>query len=113
MTSPPLYGRCPTSALLGSGVYVPVVVVVEVPFIREIPPRGGPVTVPSNPARFLVFVGLGLIFQDLGDDPAVGFGGNEDFREDQRSRWSAWSLTLVLSDSSRLGSGRGGLWRWW
>ena len=98
---------------IGSGIYVPVIVVVKVPVIWEVFPRGGLVAVMSGATLLFVFVGFGLVFQDLRDDPAVGFGGDEDLREDQRTRWSAGSLTLVLSDASRLGSGRGGPWRWW
>ncbi len=90
-----------------------MVVVVEVPVVREVPPRGGLVAVALGTARLLVFVGFGLVFQDLRDDPAVGFGGDEDLREDQRTRWSAGSLAFVLSDPSQLGSGQGGSWWWW
>src|SRR6266478_160045 len=92
-----------------------MVVVVEVPLVWEVPPRGGLVVVTSGAARFLGFVGFGLVFQDLRDDPAVGFGGEEDLREDQRTCWSAWSFALVLSDPSCSGSGRSGSWwrRWW
>ena len=51
-------------------------------------------------ACLLVLVGFGLIFQDLRDDPAVGFRGDEDLWEDQQARWLAGSLALVLSDAS-------------
>ena len=59
-----------------------MVVVVEVPVVREVPPRGGLVVVALGAACLLVFVGLGLVLQDLRDDPAMGFGGDEDLRED-------------------------------
>ena len=78
---------------------------VEVPVVWEVVPGGRLVAVSSGSARFLVFVGLGLVLQDLGDEPAMGFGGDEDFGEDQRARGSSSLLTLVLSDPSRLGSG--------
>ncbi len=77
-----------------------MVVVVEVPVVWEVPPRGGLVAVALGATRFLVFVGLGLVFQDLWDDPAVGFGGDEDLRENQQTCWLARSLALVLSDPS-------------
>ena len=64
-------------------------------------------------ARFVGFVGLGLVLQDLRDDSAVGFGGDEDLREDQRMRWSARSFAFVFSDPPCSGSGRGGSWWWW
>ncbi len=90
-----------------------MVIVVEVPVVWEVPPRGGLVAVTLGATRLLVFVGLGLVFQDLWDDPTVGLGGDEDLRENQRTRWSARSLALVLSDPSQLGLGRGGSWWWW
>src|SRR6266436_8805453 len=86
---------------------------VEVPVIREVVPRRGLVAIASGSAGFFVFVGFGLIFQDLGNDPAVGFGGDEDLWEDQRACGSSALLALVLLDSSRLGSGRRGTWWWW
>jgi len=64
-------------------------------------------------ACFVGFVGLGLFFQDLRDDPTVGFGGDEDLGEDQRVCQSGRSLAFVLLDSPRLCSGRGGTWWWW
>ena len=90
-----------------------MVVVVEVPVVWEIPPRGGSVSIASGAACFVGFVGLGLVFQDLGDDAFVRLGGDEDFGEDQRARWSGGSFTLVLLDSSRLRLGRSGTWWWW
>src|SRR6266403_439426 len=90
-----------------------MVVVVEVPLVWEVPPRGGLVVVTSGAARFLGFVGFGLVFQDLRDDPAVGFGGEEDLREDQWVRWSGGSFSFVFLDPPRLCSGRGGVWWWW
>ena len=59
-----------------------MVVVVEVPFVREVSPRGGFVAVMVGVACFVGLVGLGLVFQDLWDDSAVGFGGDENVRED-------------------------------
>ena len=72
---------------------------VEVPVVWEIPPRGGFVAVALGAAGFVGLVGLGLVFQDLRDDPAVGFGGNENFGEDQQARWSGGAFALVLLDS--------------
>ncbi len=54
-----------------------MVVVVEVPIVWEVPPRGGSVTVVSGMAHFVGLVGLGLVFQDLRDDAVVGFGGDK------------------------------------
>src|SRR6266436_2693453 len=102
---PPPQAAVPPAHSVGPGVYVPVVVVVKVPVVWEVPPRGGLVVVALGATRFFVFVGLGLVFQDLRDDSAVGLGGDEDLRENQRTRWSARSLAFVLSDPSRLGSG--------
>ncbi len=82
-----------------------MVVMVEIPVVWEIPPRRGFVTVSSSTACFVGLVGFGLVLQDLRDDPAVGFGGDEDFGEDQRARWLGGSFTLVFLDSSQLGSG--------
>jgi len=76
-----------------------VVVVVKVPVVWEVIPGGGLVVVASGSARLLIFVGFGLVLQDLGDDSTVGFGGNEDLWEDQWTRGSSSLLTLVLSDS--------------
>ena len=64
--------------LVGSGVYVPVVIVVEVPVVWEIPPRGGLVAVASGAACFVGLVGLGLVFQDLRDEAVVGFRGDKN-----------------------------------
>ncbi len=55
---------------------------VEIPVVWEVPPRGGFVTVALGAAGFVGFVGFRLVLQDLWDDPAVGFGGDEDLRED-------------------------------
>ena len=85
--------------LVGSGVHVPVIVVVEVPLVWEVPPRGGLVTVALGATCLVGFVGFGLVLQDLQDDPAVGLGGDEDLREDQQARWSGGLLTLVFLDS--------------
>ena len=90
-----------------------MVVVVEVPVVWEIPPRGGLVTVALGATCLVGFVGFGLVLQDLQDDPAVGFRGDEDLGEDQWVRWLGGSFTLVFLDSSRLRSGRGGAWWWW
>jgi len=54
-----------------------VVVVVEVPVVWEVPPRGGSVVITSGAAHFVGLVGLGLVFQDLQDNAVVGFGGDE------------------------------------
>ncbi len=43
-----------------------MVVVIEVPVVWEIPPRGGSVLVVSGVVCFVGLVGLGLVFQDLG-----------------------------------------------
>ena len=59
-----------------------MVVVVEVPVVWEIPPQGGFIAVASSAACLVGFIGFGLVFQDLRDDPAVGFGGNENLWED-------------------------------
>ena len=59
-----------------------MVVVVEVPVVWEVSPRGGFVAVALDAAGFVGFVGLGLVLQDLRDDPAMWFGGDEDLRED-------------------------------
>ncbi len=59
-----------------------MVVVVEVPIVREVSPRWGLVAIALGAACLLGFVGLGLVFQDLRDDPAMWFGGDEDLRED-------------------------------
>ncbi len=59
-----------------------MVIVVEIPFVWEIPPRGGFVAVALGAACLVGFVGFGLVLQDLRDDPAVGFGGDEDLGED-------------------------------
>ena len=69
--------------------------------------------VTAGAAGFVGLVGFGLVLQDLQDDPAVGFGRDEDLGEDQWMRWSDGSFTLVLLDSSYPGSGRGGTWWWW
>ena len=90
-----------------------MVVVVEVPIVWEVVPQGGFVAVASGSARFLVFIGFGLVLQDLRDDSAMRFGGEEDLWEDQRARRSSTLFPLVLSNSSRLSSGRGGAWWWW
>src|SRR6266403_2660894 len=113
MTSPPFQGRCSTSALVGPGVYVPVVVMVKVPVVWEVVPGRGLVAVAPGSACLLFFVGFSLVLQDLGNDPVVGFGGDEDLWEDQRARGSPSLFALVLSDSSRLSSGRRGSWWWW
>ena len=90
-----------------------MVIMVEVPVVWEVAPGGGLVTLSTGATFLFGLIGLGLILQDLGDEPMVGLGGDEDFGEDQRARGSSSLLTLVLSDPSRLGSGRGGSWWWW
>ncbi len=77
-----------------------MVVVVEVPVIWEVPPQGGLVTVVSSAVRFVSFVGLGLVLQDLQDDTVVGFGGDEYFGEDQGSWWSCGLFAFVFLNSS-------------
>ena len=77
-----------------------MVVVVEVPVVWEVPPRGGLVAVALGAAGLIGFVGFGLVLQDLRDDPAVRLGGNEDFWENQRACWLSVLRTLVLSDAS-------------
>ena len=59
-----------------------MVVVVEVPLVREIPPRGGRVAVALGAACLFVFVGLGLVLQDLWDDAAMWLGCDEHLWED-------------------------------
>ena len=54
-----------------------MVVMIEVPVVWEVPPRGGFVTVALGAAGFVGLVGLGLVFQDLRDDAVVGFGGDK------------------------------------
>ena len=51
----------PPAGSIGSMADVPIVVVVEVPLIGEILPRGGPVAVALGSACFFVFVGFGLV----------------------------------------------------
>ena len=58
-----------------------MVVVVKVPVVREMPPQGGLVSVALGVACLVGLVGFGLVFQDLRDDPMVGFGGDEHVRE--------------------------------
>src|SRR6266481_950319 len=82
--------------LIGPGVYVPMVVVIEVPIIWEIPPRGGRVVVALGAVCLLVFVGLGLVFQDLWDNAAVQLGGDEHLWEDQWARWSSLLFAFIL-----------------
>ena len=75
-------------------------------------------------AFFLSFVGLGLVFEDLGDVPTVGFGGDEDGGQLQwlRQLWLAsYLLAFVFLNSPQLCSGRRGPWQlgwgsvsqWW
>src|SRR6266446_5867104 len=64
------------------------------------PHEGGFVAVTLGVAGFVGFVGLGLVLQDLRDDPVMRLGGDEDLREDQQARWSSALLTLILSDAS-------------
>ena len=59
-----------------------MVVVIVIPVVWEVAPGGGLVTVPLGSACLLVFIGLGLVFQDLRDDSAVWLGGDEDLWED-------------------------------
>ena len=91
---------------------------VEVPVVWEVSPRGGFVAVALGAAGSVGLVGLGLVLQDLRDDPAMRLGGDEDLGEDQRARWSGGSLTLVFLDSPRVeavcgGGGDGSESRWW
>ncbi len=62
---------------VGPWVDIPVVVVVEVPVVWEILPGWGLVAVVAGTAGLVGLVGLGLIFQDLRDEAAVGFGGDD------------------------------------
>ncbi len=64
--------------LVSAWVYIPVVIVIEVPVIQEVLPRWGLVAVMTGVAGFVSLVGFGLVFQDLRDDAAVGLGGDED-----------------------------------
>ncbi len=90
-----------------------MVIVVEVPVVWEIPPRGGFVVVVLSASCLVGFVGFGLVFQDLRDNPMVGFGGDKDLWEDQWACWSGGLFAFVFLDSSQLCSGRGGAWWWW
>ena len=77
-----------------------MVIVVEVPVVWEVSPRGGFVVVAAGAACFVGFVGFGLVLQDLWNDSVVGFGGDENIGEDQRPRGPGRSLAFVLLDSS-------------
>ncbi len=62
-------------------------------------------------AFFVSFVGLGLVFQDLRDEAAVRFRGDEDGRHLQGSHWSWLAcclLSFVLLDVPCLRLGQGG-----
>ena len=86
-----------------------MVVVVKVPVVGEVPPGRGFVVVTVGAALFVGLVGLGLVFQDLWDKAAVGFGGDKDFGQHQGVRWSTGRLfALVLLDAAQLCSGQGG-----
>ncbi len=61
---------------------VPMVIIVVVPVVWEVVPGGGLVATPLGSARLFFFVGLGLVFQVLRDDPTVWLGGDEDLWED-------------------------------
>ncbi len=61
---------------------------------------------------FVSLVGFGLVFQDLRDEAAVGFGGNKDGGqlEGLHQPWVASCLlAFILLDASQLRSSRGGL----
>ncbi len=55
-----------------------MVVVVKVPVVREVFPRGGDIVAVVRPPGFVFFVCLGLVFQDLQDEGGVGFRRDED-----------------------------------
>ncbi len=55
-----------------------MVIVVEVPVVGEISPRWGLIAVAAGAALFVGLVGLGLVFQDLRDEAAVGFRGDKN-----------------------------------
>ena len=73
---------------------------VEVPVVWEVSPRGGSVAIASGAACFIGLVGLGLVFQDLQDDTAIGFRGDEYLWQNQGACWSGRLFTLVFLDSS-------------
>ena len=51
---------------------------IEVPVVWEVPSGWGLVVVAAGMMGFVGLIGLGLVFQDLWDEAAVGFGGDED-----------------------------------
>ena len=51
---------------------------VKVPVVREVPPRGGLVAIMLGAVHFVGLIGLGLVFQDLWYEAAVGFRGDKD-----------------------------------
>ncbi len=112
-TTPLLRSLFHQRVLVGPVVHVPVVILVEIPVVWEVPPSGGLVAVALGAAGFVGFVGLSLVLQDLRNNSTMGLGGDKDLWEDQRACRSSPLFTLVLSDSSRLGSGRRGAWWWW
>ena len=78
-----------------------MVVMVKVPVVGEVSPRWGSIVVTVGMVFFVGFVGLGLVFQDLWDEAAVGLGGDEDVWQYQRVCGSTGGLfALVLLDSS-------------
>jgi len=88
-----------------------LVIVVEVPAVREIIPRWGLIAFSAGTALLSGFICLGLVFQDLGDVSMVGFRGDEDSWYLQRSQWllsASYLLAFVLLDASSLSVGRGG-----
>ena len=93
----------PPVNLVSCRVDIPVVIVVKVPVIWEVSPRWGFVVVSAHATLLVGFVGLGLVLQDLRDEAAVGFRGDEDggHLEGLRQLWVASCLlAFVLSNTS-------------
>ncbi len=93
-----------------------MVIMVEVPVVWEVAPGGGLVTLSTGATFLFGLIGLGLILQDLGDEPMVGLGGDEDgwdLQQFYQLVLASQLLAFVFLDTSGLGSGQGGSWQWW
>jgi len=87
---------------------------VEVPVVWEVAPGGGLVTLSTGATFLFGLIGLGLILQDLGDEPMVGLGGDEDgwdLQQFYQLVLASQLLAFVFLDTSGLGSGQGGSWQ--